>query len=430
MNTEEKIVLHTDRLYLREFTDGDFDALYAVLADSDIMRHYPYTFDGERVRRWIAKNRERYRTDGFGLYAVCLAQSGEMIGDCGLTMQNINGKRLPEIGYHIRKSERRRGYAKEAACAVRDFCFTATDFPCVYSYMTADNLPSAATACAYGAGPGGEYIDAHGEKVRVFALEKSAWREKIKGVFLPEDKQSVLPLFAGWEETMIASATDGTMGTLLADDRRRPGAALCEVGAFRLLAGTPCEKLAAFPLSSGFSVVLPQDEAWATLIEKVYGGRATRVTRYATRKDTVFDTENLRKLAATAPSAVSFAMIGGDLYDRLLSEGWSRDFVSSYRDKEDFLRKGTGVVAMIGGVPVAGASSYSSYVGGIEIEVDTRPDMRRRHLATACAARLILSCLARGLYPSWDAQNLVSAHLAENLGYRISHAYPAYEILR
>ncbi len=38
-----------------------------------------------------------------------------MIGDCGLTMQNINGSILPEIGYHIAKAHQRRGYAAEAA---------------------------------------------------------------------------------------------------------------------------------------------------------------------------------------------------------------------------------------------------------------------------------------------------------------------------
>ena len=93
--------LTTDRLFLREMTPEDFDALYAVLADSDIMQHYPYTYDEARVRNWIGKNMERYRVFGFGLWAVCLKATGEMIGDCGLTMQNINGAIMPEIGYHI-----------------------------------------------------------------------------------------------------------------------------------------------------------------------------------------------------------------------------------------------------------------------------------------------------------------------------------------
>ena len=115
------MVLETKRLYLRELTEADFDALYRVLADSDIMQHYPYTFDEARVRGWIQKNIERYSIFGFGLWAVCLRETGEMIGDCGLTIQLIDGQIRPEIGYHIRKDRQRQGYAKEAAIAVRDW---------------------------------------------------------------------------------------------------------------------------------------------------------------------------------------------------------------------------------------------------------------------------------------------------------------------
>ena len=103
------MILETERLFLREMNMEDFDALYRVLADPDIMRHYPYTFDEDRVRRWIERNMKRYREDGFGLWAVCLKDSGEMIGDCGLTLQSINGKLLPEIGYHIRREVHRLG---------------------------------------------------------------------------------------------------------------------------------------------------------------------------------------------------------------------------------------------------------------------------------------------------------------------------------
>lgn len=45
--------IETERLYLRELTHEDFDAFYKVLADSDIMQHYPYTFDEIRVQNWI-----------------------------------------------------------------------------------------------------------------------------------------------------------------------------------------------------------------------------------------------------------------------------------------------------------------------------------------------------------------------------------------
>ena len=120
--------IETTRLYLRELTAEDFDALYAVLADSDIMQHYPYTFDAARVRGWIEKNRERYRVFGFGLWAVCRRETDEMIGDCGLIMQRINGVILPEIGYHVAKAHQRQGYAKEAARVVRNWSFANPPF--------------------------------------------------------------------------------------------------------------------------------------------------------------------------------------------------------------------------------------------------------------------------------------------------------------
>lgn len=82
---------------------------------------------------------------------------------------------------------------------------------------------------------------------------------------------------------------------------------------------------------------------------------------------------------------------------------------------------------MIGKI-VAGASSYSRYKEGIEIEIDTKEEYRRKGLAYVCGAKLILECLKRDLYPSWDAQNKVSVALAEKLGYHFSHEYKAYEI--
>ena len=81
------MLLETTRLLLREMTPNDFAALYAVLGDSDIAEHYPYTFDEARVKNWIVRNMERYQKDGFGLWAVILKETGEMIGDCGITLR-------------------------------------------------------------------------------------------------------------------------------------------------------------------------------------------------------------------------------------------------------------------------------------------------------------------------------------------------------
>ena len=83
----------------------------------------------------------------------------EMIGDCGLTLQNIEGEMLPEIGYHIRADHQRKGYAKEAAIAVRDWAFANTDYPALYSYCKYTNIGSYKTAESIGMHFEKEYPD-------------------------------------------------------------------------------------------------------------------------------------------------------------------------------------------------------------------------------------------------------------------------------
>ena len=166
------VKIETGRLFLREMVEDDFEALRRVLGDRDIMGHYPYEFDDERIRSWIARNRERYSIFGFGLWAVCRKDTGEMIGDCGLTMQIIDGQIRPEIGYHIRRDHQRQGYAKEAARAVRDWTFENTPFRAIYSYMKAENIPSIRTAMAYGCEDAGEFRDEEGELTKVFVLRR------------------------------------------------------------------------------------------------------------------------------------------------------------------------------------------------------------------------------------------------------------------
>ena len=169
--------IETERLILREMTDDDFESLRRVLGDDEIMRYYPYAFDDARIRDWIARNRERYRVFGFGLWAVCRRDTGELIGDCGLTMQLIDGMIRPEIGYHIRADHQRQGYATEAARAVRDWTFENTPFRVVYSYMKAENLPSIRTAMAYGCTEADGFTDEEGELTKVFALTRKKWEE-------------------------------------------------------------------------------------------------------------------------------------------------------------------------------------------------------------------------------------------------------------
>ena len=174
------MILETKRLLLREMSPDDFQAMFQVLGDPQTMWHYPYTPDGQHVRDWIERNMNRYMKDGFGLWAVCLKETGELIGDCGLTLQNINGEILPEIGYHIRRDCHRKGYASEAARGVRDWVFQNTDYQAVYSYCRYTNLPSIKTAESIGMHFVCEYPDEVNGMTHVSSISREEWMNEIR----------------------------------------------------------------------------------------------------------------------------------------------------------------------------------------------------------------------------------------------------------
>lgn len=170
------MITETERLKFREYTPDDFDDLYKLLSDPETMQHYPRPYNSEETRRWINWNLDNYRKYGFGLWALVLRETGEFIGDCGITIQNIDGELLPEIGYHIDKKYWRKGYGSEAARAVRDWGFGNTDYDCLYSYMTAGNIASYSTAAANGMKKIKEYYDEKEGLLYVYAITREEWK--------------------------------------------------------------------------------------------------------------------------------------------------------------------------------------------------------------------------------------------------------------
>lgn len=244
----------------------------------------------------------------------------------------------------------------------------------------------------------------------------------------------VAHLFAGWQEGILWSCLQGVMGECYAPAGEHPASALATLGDFTFLAGQPQAELAAFSppnRSPEFHILVPQTETWCACIEAAYGPRAHRVTRYATCKDPkVFDRCHLTRLTTRLPPGCRLQPIQGPLYHQCRQGAWSRDLVSQFPTPAAYADQALGFVVTRDDALLAGASAYARYREGIEIEVDTHPAHRRQGLATAASAALILACLDRNLYPSWDAHNLNSLSLAQKLGYQFSHAYPAYEICR
>lgn len=234
-------------------------------------------------------------------------------------------------------------------------------------------------------------------------------------------------LFSGWQETMIWSCPQGAMGAVYASG---DASVLAALGDFCFFAGAPEEALARFcppECSGGIRILVPRDTGWSEVIESAYGSRGVKGTRYAFRKTCRgFDLRRLEAFARTLPQGVSLRELNREWYEECRKDGWCRDFVSLFGSYERFTQMGLGILAVKDGEILSGASSYSAYHGGIEIEVDTREDRRRQGLARACAAKLILLCLERGLMPSWDAANPASAALAEQLGFQRAGEYSVY----
>lgn len=239
-------------------------------------------------------------------------------------------------------------------------------------------------------------------------------------------------LFGDWQGAFVQSCLQGIMGCIYTDDPYCPASAVAVLGDFCFCAGEPKEELAALkPVwrRQDFIIAVPRSRGWAGEIEKHYGSKARKVVRYAMKKEkNIFDRNRLADIVKKLPFEYTLGLVDQSLFEYCKKENWCRDFVSQFPDYACYQKYGLGIVVMKDGIPVSGASSYSVYPGGIEVEIDTKPEYRRKGLAYVCGAKLILECLDRGLYPCWDAQNLWSVSLAEKLGYHLDYTYDAYEI--
>jgi RimJ/RimL family protein N-acetyltransferase len=134
-------------------TEGDLDFLAAMLGDAEVMAYYPKTLSRDEARGWLERQRARYAADGHGLWLVERKENGAPVGQVGLVMQEIEGERLPEIGWMIHRRFWRRGYASEAALAARAAAFGRFGYPRVISLIRPENVPSQGVARKLGMAP-------------------------------------------------------------------------------------------------------------------------------------------------------------------------------------------------------------------------------------------------------------------------------------
>jgi RimJ/RimL family protein N-acetyltransferase len=170
-------VLETERLILRRMALSDVDNLLGIFSDPVAMRYYPGTRDRQETIGWIEWTLGNYERDGIGLWVAILKETGEFAGQCGLVVQEVDGRREVEIGYLFLRRCWGRGLATEAARACRNHGFDRLGYDRLISLIRPDNLPSRRVAERVGMTLEQE-IERRGMRMCVYAIEKSAARPR------------------------------------------------------------------------------------------------------------------------------------------------------------------------------------------------------------------------------------------------------------
>lgn len=161
------MILETERLYLRKLNQDDFESLCKILQDEETMYAYEGAFSDAEAHEWLDRQLARYEKWGFGLWAVVLKESGELIGQCGLTMQPWKEQEVLEIGYLFRREYWHKGYATEATRACKKYAFETLGADEVCSIIRDTNIASQKVA------------------VRNGMSVKDTWTKHYRGVDMP-----------------------------------------------------------------------------------------------------------------------------------------------------------------------------------------------------------------------------------------------------
>ena len=135
--------IETQRLILREFQQEDAQKLALILANPKVMKFSPVGIlselqTKEKVEGFITS----YEKHGFGKWAVITKDSNELIGYCGIALEEIDNKDEREIGYRLDSNFWGKGLATEAALAALNYAFEQFKFPYILGIVERSNASS------------------------------------------------------------------------------------------------------------------------------------------------------------------------------------------------------------------------------------------------------------------------------------------------
>ncbi|MGE6363780.1 GNAT family N-acetyltransferase [Bacillus paramycoides] len=244
-------------------------------------------------------------------------------------------------------------------------------------------------------------------------------------------REKLVSMFENIDSTIVLSYLQGHMGNAWVDNLENPTVAQITVGIFVFYAGDPNAEEAEELLYNlpDFTLAIVDSDEWKHRIETVHKGSIEKIQRFRFSKNPEdLDRVHIQKLQSTLPKEYEIKKIDKDIAKASSFHELSEDFISQFDSIDDFIDRGVGYAILHKGQVVSAATSFSIYDVGIEIEIASHPNHRRKGLATIVASVLILDCLDRGKYPSWDGANSESVKLAKKLGYTFKESYDTYFI--
>jgi RimJ/RimL family protein N-acetyltransferase len=142
----DTVMMTTERLNLRKMTVEDVQNLMQILSDPQAMKYYPATMNEEEPLGWINRTLGNYKKLGVGFWIVEDKSTGRFLGQCGIIPQEFDGADVMEIAYLFVRQEWGNGYATESAKACMEYGFQHLGLHKMYSFIDANNLPSARVA--------------------------------------------------------------------------------------------------------------------------------------------------------------------------------------------------------------------------------------------------------------------------------------------
>ena len=164
-------MIDTKRLTLRLMTEADTGAMLLIFSDPVAMKYFNVIFDRPRMEQWVSENLEHQAEHGFSLYSVVLKETGEVIGDCGLETDTIEGEFTVGLGFDFQSKYWNQGYATEAARAVLDYGFNQLGLEEISGWIDPENGASKRVAEKIGMTVV-KIVDRGGKTYALYAIQK------------------------------------------------------------------------------------------------------------------------------------------------------------------------------------------------------------------------------------------------------------------